>query len=294
MLKAKRTLIGMGVLVVCGAILTPPGMAAELIVDDFSEAFAPPGTLRGDPASNVLVDTANTTLTGTDMNVAGVLGGYRVLNVSVTTCMFCPGFDNAIAGVIPEDMLLDYAASAGADGSFELVYDAGGVGFDVSAAFATGIRLRLRNLDAYPLSATITITSGANSAVSMLTLPNGPIDNDLDFPFANFTGIAGIDLEHISTIRIAVNPNGGEAAADLQMLGVTTYGTLIAEPPDDCQNGEDDDNDGVADCLDPDCVVIPECKAPAPALSPGMMVCLLGVLIATGLAGMVRMRKRLD
>ncbi len=293
MLKAKRTLIGVGLLLVCGAILTPPGMAAELTVDDFSEAFAPPGTLRGDPASNVLVDTVDT-LTGTDMNVSGVLGGYRVLNVSIASCMFCPGFDNVITGVIPADMLLDYAASAGADGSFELVYDAGGVGFNVSVAFATGIRLRLRNLDAYPLSAMVTITSGANSAVSLLTLPNGPFDVDLDFPFAAFIGIAGIDLEHISTISVSVNPNGGEGAADLQMLGVTTYGTLIAEPPDDCQNGEDDDNDGVADCLDPDCVVIPQCKAPAPALSPGMMACLLGVLIATGLAGMLRMRKRID
>ena len=261
--------------------------AVEVTIDDFSDAMPPPGTLLGDPPSNVLVDSV-TTVTGTDTGINGVVGGVRVLNVTVTGCTFCP-VDNVIVGVIPSAMLLDFSSTSNADGTFELVYDAGGAGLDLSLIFAQGIRVPFVNVDpsAFPLEVMVTIATGGNSATKNIMLPMGLTDFDLDFPFAMFTGIAGVDIGDITSIRVLVNPSGGSAAGDLQVGPITTFGTPINETPL-CDDGLDNDNDGGIDCNDPDC----KCPAPAPALSPEMVPIALAALLASGLLGLLRLRRR--
>jgi hypothetical protein len=114
-----------------------------------------------------------------------------------------------------------------------------------------------------------------------------PTDLILEFPFASFMDIAGIDLDHVSSIRVLVDP---DTAADLQIQRIETYGTPETETA--CDDGADDDNDGLIDCRDPDCVgEFPGCAALAPALSPISLAALLGLLASVGGFGIVRLRR---
>ena len=283
-----------------------PASAVEEIIDDFNDASLP-GSLLCVPSApkpscpantfNLGVFAANSSNNVTDTMLADVLGGGRGLKVSVTACSFCgPGLfdDRVVAGADPDPMgLFCYASTPSADGSFELFYDAAGAGLNVSLIFAEGIRMLLANIDAssFPIDVTVTLTSGANSAQAMQTLPNMaplPADAIVDFPFASFTGIDGIDLSNIGSIRILVDP---ATAADLQIQRIATYGTPEMETA--CDDGADDDNDGLVDCRDPDCVGhSPNCAALAPALSPAATVALLGLLASIGGVGIVRLHRR--
>jgi hypothetical protein len=61
--------------------------------------------------------------------------------------------------------------------------------------------------------------------------------------------------------------------------------------PGGCSNQIDDDDDGVTDCGDPDCIGDPACTAPAPALGPAGLV--IGALLLLGVgAGGLAMRRR--
>jgi hypothetical protein len=285
-----------------------PVSAVEETIDDFTDANLP-GSLLCVPTApkpecplnsfNLGVFVANSSNSVTDAGLSAVIGGARGLTVSVASCSFCGmgAFDDrVVAGADPAPMgLFCFNSTASADGSFELLYNAAGAGLDASLSFAEGIRVVVANIDAssFPFSVTVTLTSGANSAQTVQTLPNmAPLPSDvmLDFAFASFTGIAGIDLDHLSSIRILVDPS---TAADLQVQHIETYGTPEMETDADCENGVDDDNDGVADCNDPDCVgQSPNCAAPAPALSPRSTVALLGLLASIGGFGILRLRRR--
>jgi hypothetical protein len=285
---------------------TAPAHAVEEIIDDFNDANLP-GSLLCAPTTmnpacpvntfNLGVFTANSSNSVTDMGLGDVIGGTRGLKVSVTTCTFCGmgQFDDRVVGGADSDPmgLFCFNSTASADGSFELLYDAAGAGLGVSLIFAEGIRMLLANIDAasFPLSVTVTLTSGANSAQATQTLPDMaplPTDAILDFPYSSFTGIAGIDLSNIASIRVLVDP---DTAADLQVQRIATYGTPEMETA--CDDGADDDNDGLIDCRDPDCVGhAPNCAALAPALSPAATVALLGLLASIGGLGIVRLRRR--
>jgi hypothetical protein len=285
-----------------------PVAAVEELVDDFMDANLP-GTLLCVPTApkpecpvnsfNLGVFVASSSNMATDTGLSGVLGGSRKLTVSVGTCTFCgmgPFDDRVVAGADPAPMgLFCFNSTASADGSFELLYDANGAGLGASLSFADGIRVQIVNIDAasFPFAVTITLKSGPNSAQATQTVPNSPplpTDVDLDFPFASFTGIGGIDLDDLSSITVAVDP---ATAADLQILRIETYGTPENEIGGDCENGVDDDNDGVIDCEDPDCVgQSPACAAPAPALSGAATALLFSLLVSVGGLGIVRLRRR--
>jgi hypothetical protein len=149
------------------------------------------------------------------------------------------------------------------------------------------------NIDAasFPFSVTVTLASGANSATAMQAVPNVmplPTDLILDFAYSSFTGIDGVDLSNISSIRVLVDPS---TAADLQIQRIATYGTPEMETA--CDDGLDDDNDGLVDCRDPDCVGYSRnCVALAPALSSAATVGLLGLLASIGGLGILRLRRR--
>jgi MYXO-CTERM domain-containing protein len=289
--------------VICGMTAAKRVGAAELVIDDFSEALYP-GTLfcvptvsKPDcPANtfNLGVFTANSSTTATDQNLAGVVGGSRKLTVAATTCSFCGSGqfdDKVVAGADPG--LFCYNSTVGADGSFELQYDAAGAGLSTSVAFAQGIRVELVNIDAssFPLTVTLTLTSGANVAQAQQVInPGSPLPTalTLDFPFPSFTNIGAVDLFDIFSLSVGIDPN---LAADLQVSNIQTYGTPTEESGPDCGNGLDDDNNGFIDCRDINCARTSDlCNAPAPALSPPMLAVGLAVLI--GLGGIAILRRR--
>ena len=55
-----------------------------------------------------------------------------------------------------------------------------------------------------------------------------------------------------------------------------------------CNDGIDNDNNGLTDCADPACAAVLPCGAPAPLLSPPLIVALVGILSVVGLYGLVR------
>lgn len=292
-------------------LFAPSAFAVDEVIDDFSDASLP-GTLLCVPEApkpecmglmppfNFGVFTANSSESVSDSGLSGVIGGTRGLTVSVTDCTFCGTGqfdDRVVGGVDPSPMgLFCFNTTAQANGSFELLYDAGGAGLSTSLSFAKGIRVAISNIDAssFPFDVMLMVTSGANSAMATQTIPDpapdpAPTDLDLDFAFASMTGIGGIDLSDISAIKIGLDL---DTAGDLQLRFVQTFGTPDQEIGDDCTNGVDDDNDGLIDCADPDCVTqAPECAAPAPALSAPMAAGSLVLLSMIGWIGVVRLRR---
>jgi hypothetical protein len=300
------------VLPVLGFILfAPPAFAVEEVIDDFSDASLP-GTLLCVPEApkpectglmppfNLGVFTANSSEAVADSGLSGVIGGTRALTVSVTDCTFCGTGqfdDRVVGGADPSPLgIFCFNSTAAADGSFELLYDADGAGLNTSLSFAEGIRVAIENIDAssFPLAVTVMLTSGANSAMATQTIPDPspdppPLNLDLDFAFASMSGIGGIDLGDISAIKITLDL---DTAGDLQLRSIQTFGTPDEEIGDDCTDGIDNDNDGLVDCADPDCVTqAPECAAPAPALSAPMAVGSLVLLSMIGWVGVVRLRR---
>jgi hypothetical protein len=294
----------------CGVVVlgVVPAFAIEETIDDFTDANFP-GTILCVPTApkpdcpvntfNLGVFVANTNTMASDSGLGGVLGGTRKLTVSVASCTFCgtgPFDDRVVGGADPAPMgLFCYNSTASADGSFELLYDAGGAGLGTSLNFAEGIRVALINIDAssFPLDLTVILSSGANSAQATQTVPNSaplPTNLTLDFPYASFAGIQGINLGDLSAVRVLVDP---AAAADLQVDGIETYGTPEKETGGDCEDGLDNDNDGVIDCSDPDCVgQSPNCAAAAPALAGTSILAALALLAAIGGWGIARLRAR--
>jgi hypothetical protein len=284
MQKTLGLIVGAAVGLMSLGFQARPVKAAEAIIDDFSAAEAPPGTLLNtNPGTENVYNDALGTVMGLDTAIAGVIGGNRKLNVQMIGCSGCPG-DNVIVGVEPSAKILDYNSTFGADAAFELIYDGGGM-LNRSLAFAEGIRLSFINIDlsSYPIEIMVTLTSDPNSASSSTIIGMGGTDLIVDFPFSNFPTV---DVSNLSTITIFVNPNDGTNAGDLQMTGITTFGTPTEEDPF-CDDGVDNDNDDAIDCVDPDCLDVSPCVQ-APVMSPLLIGLLVAVLGAGGILGVGR------
>ena len=59
-----------------------------------------------------------------------------------------------------------------------------------------------------------------------------------------------------------------------------------------CHDGIDNDMDGLIDCADPDCALIPPCGTPAPALSSHFIIVLVAVLSGLGVFLLKRKREQ--
>jgi hypothetical protein len=108
------------------------------------------------------------------------------------------------------------------------------------------------------------------------------------FPFSDFPGV---NPRHIASIAITIDPNRDNDlgdAADFFLGPIMTYGTPETELI--CDDGEDNDNDGLTDCKDPECEKFVTCINTAPLLSPAMLGALVAMLSVVGLAGMARTR----
>jgi hypothetical protein len=59
-----------------------------------------------------------------------------------------------------------------------------------------------------------------------------------------------------------------------------------------CSDGIDNDNNGLADCHDPACAIVPPCGTAAPAMSPAVLVIMTPLLTLIGLFILARKRQR--
>lgn len=253
-----------------------PGVAAEAVVDNFTSATALTTFV---PDMNVLQDTVGSTVRD-DTGLMQVIGGTRSLTVEAISLDF-PIADYIVAGVsLMPINFFEYNSRSGADGTTELLYDANGSGLNASLGFAQGVQVLILEADADAttppgMDVTVTLTDGnmvSASQTQNVSLPVSPMTPlPLDFPFSGF---AGIDPDNLFSIRIALDP---QKAGDTRLSLLGTFGTPLFESI--CDDGIDNNNNGLTDCQDPDCVLFPGCaRHPAPAMSPiGFLVAALGL-----------------
>jgi hypothetical protein len=254
-----------------------PARALEAVIDDFSDASA---LTEFVPDMNVLQDTLGSTVRN-DTGLNKVIGGTRQLTLIATELDF-PGLDYIVAGALLMPVnFFEYNSRDGADGSMELLYDANGSGLNTSLSFAQGIQVVIREADiasvALPgLDVTVTLVDNnmvSASQTQTITVPvtaNAPLA--LNYAFSSFTGI---DLDHIFSIEIALEP---QRAGDLRLNLIGTFGTPLLETI--CDDGIDNNNNGLTDCQDPNCLSFPACHAEyAPTMSASGLLAAAAMLV---------------
>lgn len=256
-----------------------PVAGAEAVIDDFTDATALTTFV---PDMNVLQDSVGATMRD-DTGLMAVIGGTRSLTVDASFLDF-PGLDYVVAGVslLPINFF-EYNSRTGADGSTELLYDANGSGLNAMLGFSQGIQVVIREADiaavAMPgMDVTVTLTDGSMAAAAQTQTVSLPVDPSapllLDFPFSGF---AGIDPNNLFSIAIRLDP---QPAGDTRLNLLGTFGTPLLESI--CDDGIDNNNNGLTDCQDPNCIFFPACaRHPAPAMSPA------GILAAALLLALV-------
>lgn len=260
--------------------------AAEAIIDNFTSATALTTLV---PDMNVLQDVVGS-ITRADSGLTDVIGGTRTLTLTATS-LDIPGLDYIVAGVsLMPINFFDYNSRDGADGSTVLLYDANGAGLNAMLGFSQGIQVVILEADiaatAPPgMDVTVTLTDGnmvSASQTQTVTLAVSPMTPlSLDFPFSGF---GAVDPNSIQSIRIGLDP---QKAGDARLTILGTFGTPLIETI--CNDGIDNNNNGVTDCQDRDCVLSPDCAARrAPAMSPLGFAIAAGVLALVALAAMRR------
>lgn len=257
-----------------------PALAVEETIDDFSSATNT-AFISGTQVRDAFAADA-TAVNASDTGLAGVLGGNRTVQVLLEST----GAENVLgvtAGVNLGLGLLQYSEDATANGKVFLVYDNIPKGLD----FAQGIRVMV-NADASAATGysieVILEDSGGSQSSTQASMATG-----FGIPFSfSFSSYPSIDPGDLVSITIVLDGGGSQ---DIQLEVATTFGTPEREVGEECMDGEDNDNDGLIDCLDPDCLSFEPCGAPAPALSPTGTGLALLVLLGAGMLAMVRIRR---
>lgn len=282
----KRCTNGLVALALVVTVSALPAAAAELPIDDFTSAASGTQLVVN---MNVLQDTVGST-TKLDTGLMGVIGGDRQLTVSASAA---PMGDFVVAGVLPLPVAdLQYSSTPEADGAIELLYDANGAGLHRTLAFAKGIQVEVIQADdsavgVSGMDITVEITDTANhiasatQTVTSMVVFGMPLI--LEYPFSSFIGV---NPAQVFSIRVTMDP---QQAGDACLGPIQTYGTPDIEMI--CNDGIDNNNNGLTDCADPDCDLIEPCLNHAPTLSTTMIAVAFGVLSLVGLFGVRRMRR---
>jgi uncharacterized protein (TIGR03382 family) len=181
---------------------------SSVAVDDDGDSFWP--LMQHELGSVTVVETGLT----------GVLGGVRNTTATFSSATF-PGIDFIQTAIVPEfGVILDYAASAGADGELALLYDGGG-SLDIDFSQELSIELEFADFDfafGAPMPVTITLNDGTNSA-SLTKSLNSAGPHDLSFALNEFAGIGGLNLASLSSITVGIDPG---TAADYRLTNIST------------------------------------------------------------------------
>ncbi|MEO8604971.1 MAG: hypothetical protein ABI629_20555, partial [bacterium] len=198
------------------------GRAGALVIDDFSTANTtalPPGITQSSVGATTVVDGS------TAVPLSGVIGGVRELKLEATSI---GANDSVTIGIFAPATLVDYSSTVAADGRVTLTYSAGSTGLNVDFSMLGGVRFRFQSVDAASIPTlvqlTLTDTLGATGSVSQSLIASGPQDVDLSVQGGAF---AGIDLHHVKTIKLFVDPN---VAGDLRFDLIETFPQVVPTP----------------------------------------------------------------
>lgn len=194
-------------------------VSAAIVIDTFDDVDAP------NPWPVTRTTVGSTVTTESPLPIANTIGGERVTTTTGDS-FGIPGLDTVTTTIVPfPPSLLDYASSAGADGSLNLFYNAGGGPGGLNANFSseTGITMDFLLFDhagGVDMPVTVTISDGTNLATltNLLTAPGAQTSF---FGFAGFAGIGAVDLSSIDSLNFFFD---AQLAHDfrLDFLGTTT------------------------------------------------------------------------
>jgi hypothetical protein len=219
-----------------GMLIVTVGSAvmAEVPIDDFSQADKTGMLLLLNNASSAMPST-----TATDSGLSGVIGGVRQLTVSADGPIpvgqeVCAKVDTAVNPDLTPG--LSSNSSFNGRGTFDLLYDAGGVGLDVDLSQFKGIRFRPNVVDAgvggspvmYKLTLVDESSNTASATVSSAQScfqpdPQTPCDEHR-FLFSDFSGIS---LRHIRSIMLSI---ASDNAFDAIIGPITLFGSTETAP----------------------------------------------------------------
>lgn len=191
-----RTLLA-GLLLSSGALGVSPVVASQ-IIDTFDDVDGP------NPWPVTRTTAGSTVITESPLPLANTIGGERVTTITGDSFLV-PGLDSVTTTIVPAlPSLLDYASTAGADGSLNIFYNGiagGGLGANFSAE--TGITIDFLLFDhagGVDLPVTVTVSDGTNLATltQMLTAPGA---QSVFFGFAGFAGIGSVNLSTIDSLN---------------------------------------------------------------------------------------------
>ncbi|MBI1813346.1 MAG: hypothetical protein HYR72_00015 [Deltaproteobacteria bacterium] len=200
-------------LLVTGAIATLAAIpAAAVMIDDFNSgasATLPRGVRQRRMGS----------LSANDTGLKGVLGGQRRVTVTVES-QDSGDLDIVSADIVPGAGLFGYASSGGADGRFDLTYDAGGAGLNANLLSESGVLIDVAEADLSSVPYTITLViadrSGRSGTITKASTSAGPQQVRL-----LLSALPKVDLAHVRSIVVSVNP---QKSGDLQLNKIRTFG----------------------------------------------------------------------
>lgn len=190
--------------------------AHAVVIDDFSAV----GVTADGGSPWPVVQYRLGSMDTEESSLVGVLGGVRRTRTTLSSVSVL-GVDFMTTAIVPQaGLILDYAASTGADGRIDLTYDGAG-SLNVDFSNEASIDMQFADFDfafSAILPVTITLSDGTNSASLTHSLTHAGAAS-LSFAINQFTGVQAVDLTSISSIVVGLDAG---VAADYRLTAITT------------------------------------------------------------------------
>lgn len=154
-----------------------------------------------------------------ESGLTDVMGGERTTSIDAET-VETDFLDFVIGTVAPSPGVLDFNSTVGAKGAARLMYDGmTGLGADLSGDQQAAVEIAGFDLaGGAPMDITFSFSDGVDTAELTRTLVSAGAQTVV-FPFAEFNGIADVDLSDIQSIEVAFAP---ETASDFRVSEIRT------------------------------------------------------------------------
>jgi len=192
---------------------TASTVSADIVIDDFSDVDDP------NPWP-VVVDTVGSTDVD-ETGLTGVIGGSRFSTITADS-LDDPDIDDIQVTVATNNGRLDFASSAGAEGSLSILYDNNGSGLSTDFSGEQHIVLPFLLFDSAnntPLDVTITMVDDEANSINLTRSLNSPGSQLLVFEFDQFTRGSTFIFEEVDSIRIDFD---GAIATDFRLGAIDT------------------------------------------------------------------------
>lgn len=187
--------------------------SAVIVIDDFSDIEEP-------SQWPVVLDTLGSTMVE-ETGLSGVAGGSRVSTITADAFVD-PGVDDVEVTVAASIGRLDFASTAGAEGSLGLLYDSQGAGLNLDFSGEEQIVLPFLLFDSAnnaPMPVTVSVTDGSGTTASLTRMLTTPGAQFVIFEFDQFTRGITFDFADVDAIEIEFD---AAMATDFRVGAIST------------------------------------------------------------------------